>query len=49
MKKLIKYLNSKEFSEIISPKDSEYTAGMDIADSIALAIICGLILAVFFL
>jgi hypothetical protein len=49
MKKLLAYLNSKEFQDMFKAQRHTYTTGMDIADSIALAIICILLVLVVFI
>jgi hypothetical protein len=50
MKKLIAYLNSKEFQDRIRPLDSyKYRQGEDIADTIGLFVVMGLVMLVIFI
>jgi hypothetical protein len=50
MKKLIAYLNSKEFQDCIRPSDNyKYGQGEDIADTIGLFVVMGLVMLVIFI
>ena len=47
--KFFEYIKSKEFRDMFKAQRHTYTTGMDVADSIALAVICALLLLVVFI